>query len=377
MKKRMTIGLIAILFLTGCTTPPIPQAETPDEPPEVIVVETPETAVETTETEAEPEELPPEETTEPAMPEPETVEPQTNEPERELSVADYFPPFENAIRTFKGVGIEYASYSVRTEYIQDDLVQFHNNNGGTETVNVFRVSDDEVRLIFTESENYSRLNRLSETRPSQERILIQGPLEVGHSWEDPVMGQSTIIRLDEPIVILGTELVRALVIESQDVINYFAPGYGLVKTVYPEHDISSTLDKIEVNTAYQERIDLVHLDDEARPMGTTVTFDMNTNESLLEKLSRALRRPRPDGLDLPEGFDITSITKEPFSQQIYVDITPGIYDWDVGATDELNHLKELSLTLRGYFTAEEFYLSVDGADYDSGSLQLDRTIPLK
>lgn len=374
MKKTLILGLLVGLILSGCQAPAMPMSESPVEPvtvkaetPAVVKESVPVETIEAMAAESETETAEPE-TTEPAMPE-------TEESEREPSLADYFPALENSRRTFKGVGIEYASYSVRTEYTDGDRYQFHNNNGGTETVNVFEVSESEVRLVFTESENYSRLDRLAHATPNQERILLQAPLVAGHSWEDPILGVSTILRLDEPIVILGTELVRALVVESEEMINYYALGYGLVKTVYPEHDISSTLDQIEHGLAYPERIDLVHLDESGRPMGTTVTFDIKTNDPLEARLSEALRRPSPEGLGLPAGFEIKRIDKEPFSPAVSVDLGAGIYD--IAPEEEPDRLRELALTLSGYFSASDVYFSVEGGDYDSGTLRLDRTEPFE
>ena len=371
---RKLIVLLLLLSLAGCSQPVVQPPETSPpavEEPQTIEPEIPETTVETPESETvEPE------TVEPETTEPETTEPETVEPEPGPTVADYFPVFKDTIRFFEGVNNEFASYRVRTEYIKDDLVQFHVNNGGTETVNVYRITEDEVRLIFTESENYSRLSRLDYTAEDQERILLQAPLEVGHSWEDPVIGTSTIIRLDEPIVILGSQLVKAIAVESNGVINYFAQDFGLVKSVYPENDISSTLDKLTEDTEYPERIDIVQIDSSAQPIGTMSTFDMRTNDSLMEKLSQALRRERPDGLALPDGFKIREIEKEPMSDEVYIDISSDIYHWEVAATDEAITIKELGLTLGGYFAVSQVYLSVDQQDYDSGTLSLDKNVPL-
>ena len=295
----------------------------------------------------------------------------------QLSLADYFPALEDSIRWYAGEGIEYATFFVRTDYTGDNQVQFHINNGATEVVNVYHIGQDEVRLVFNQAETYHRLSRLGQTTPQAQRIVLQAPLEVGHSWEDPVLGRSTITSLDEPVVILGDITVPALVVASDTVTHYYAPGYGLVKMSYPEHDIHSVLEKMVFDSAYPEPIDMVHLDDTGRPIASAAHFMIRTNQDLATHLSAALRRDHPAGLGLPPGFEIQQLELIPGTADLVVDISSAIYDWQVSPEEEARILHELKLTLQGYFGAAQVYLSVDQADYVSQNLQLDKTIPLE
>lgn len=370
MKK--IIGLFLISLLVGCAQPVVGVPEIV--PPEEVVVH----PVVSSEALTPPATAP--ETLEPAIPETDlaalAAAVADSLPE-ELSLADYFPVLTDSIRWYAGQGIEYATFFVRTDYTSDNQVQFHINNGATEVVNVYHISQDEVRLVFNQAETYHRLNRLGETTPQSERIVLQAPLEVGHSWDDPVLGQSTITRLDEPVVILGDITVSALVVESETVTHYYAPGYGLVKMSYPEHDIHSVLDRMVFDAAYAEPIDMIHLDESGRPIATAANFMIRTNQDLATHLSAALRRDYPEGLGLPDGFVIQQLELTTDSGDLSVDISPGIFDWPVESEDEARMLHELKLTLQGYFGAARVYLSVDQRDYVSGNLQLDKTIPLE
>lgn len=370
MKK--IIGLFLISLLVGCAQPVVgvPEIVPPEEAPVNPVV--------SSEALTRPATAP--ETMEPAIPETDpaavAAEVAGSLPE-ELSLADYFPVLTDSIRWYAGQGIEYATFFVRTDYTNDNQIQFHINNGATEVVNVYHVSDDEIRLVFNQAETYHRFKWLGETTPQAQRIVLQAPLEVGHSWDDPVLGQSTITSLDEPVVILGNVTVTALVVESESVTHYYARGYGLVKMSYPEHDIHSVLDRMVLDSAYAEPIDMVHLDEAGRSIASAANFMIRTNQDLATHLSAALRRDYPDGLGLPEGFNIQQLELTPGTGDLVLDIAPAIYDWQVSPEDESRILHELKLTLQGYFGAARVYLSVDQADYTSQNLQLDKTIPLE
>lgn len=374
--KKLWI-FILIISLVGCTTPVVPPpTETPVTVPETNEPQKPEPMIETPEPE----------TVEPETAEPETVEPETKKSESPvvtevddgpLLVSDYFPTLKDTLRTYKGEGNEYASFSVRTEYIEDDLVQFHFNNGATETVNIYRIDEQEVRLVYTKAEQYHRYKRLGETTRLQERVLLRAPLEVGRYWIDPSLGEMTIISLDEPVTILDSITVPAIAVQGDGVINYYAKGYGLVKTDYPEHGITSILESFEIDKPYLEKLDLVTIQETGLPSGTMTTFEMKTNDSLAESLSEALKRPFPSGLDLPEGFLIRQIEVETPEDLVRIDLSSGIYDWPVSLQDEEKILRELGLTLKNYFNVSQIFLSVEGGDYDSGTLKLDQNQPLE
>lgn len=348
---KLLIAFIMMVSLLACTTPAV---ETPMETPTETPTETPvETPIDT----------------------PDTSEPvvETTEPIPALTVRDYFPDLTDVIRTFEGEGNEFARFTVRTEYVKDDFVQFHSNNGGTETVDVYEVTENEVRRTFSESEIYFRENHLNYATPDMTRILLQAPLEVGHSWEDPLMGTATIIALDEPIEILDGLTVRTIAVETGDTIEYYAPEYGLVKRDFQDGLVTSTLREFEENTSYKETIRLFTPNEDLMDLiVTNETMEFRTNDIVRQKIAELLRRPIPEGLGLPHDFEINSMYKNRGDGRGYIDVSDDIRKWNVGSSAEALGIDGMIQTIGNYLQVSEVYLWVDGEGYESGHFMYEK-----
>ncbi|MBM7705631.1 hypothetical protein JOD03_000514 [Chryseomicrobium aureum] len=218
MKVRI-ISLFAVALLVGCTdqSSTTPQ---PNDPP-------------STETETEPE----------------IEEPQEMGPD----LHTYFMPNQSIAR-FEGMGNEYATYTLETQYLYDDYIGTLEDNGGTVVQRIYRVEENRIVKIFEEVEAYEAdfppFNEL-ESMPELETYLSL-PLEEGTAF-----GGWTIEQVDgtleTPFQTFTDVIMLSQEGEDQSVIEkYFVEGFGEVKRVFrmpggegEEFEVISTLQSVD------------------------------------------------------------------------------------------------------------------------------------
>lgn len=218
MKVRI-ISLFAVALLVGCTD----QSSTTPQPNDPS----------STETETEPE----------------IVEPQEMGPD----LHTYFMPNQSIAR-FEGMGNEYATYTLETQYLYDDYIGTLEDNGGTVVQRIYRVEENRIVKIFEEVEAYEAdfppFNEL-ESMPELETYLSL-PLEEGTAF-----GGWTIEQVDgtleTPFQTFTDVIMLSQEGEDQSVIEkYFVEGFGEVKRVFrmpggegEEFEVISTLQSVD------------------------------------------------------------------------------------------------------------------------------------
>lgn len=154
---------------------------------------------------------------------------------------------------FEGVGIEFATFTIKTDYLEGDYVALHEDNGGTVVLKVYRLADDRVELVKEEPEFYDEYNPSIEELEELEAIstYLEFPLEEGDTLDDRTVVE-TGATIETPYETFGD----AIVLESgssENTINrwYFVEGYGEVKREYiaqeegEEFSVTSSLKSIE------------------------------------------------------------------------------------------------------------------------------------
>lgn len=216
MKVRI-ISLFAIALLVGCTD----QSSTTPQPNDPPSTET----------------------------EPEIEEPQEMGPD----LHTYFMPNQSIAR-FEGMGNEYATYTLETQYLYDDYIGTLEDNGGTVVQRIYRVEENRIVKIFEEAEAYEAdfppFNEL-ESMPELETYLSL-PLEEGTTF-----GGWTIEQVDgtleTPFQTFTDVIMLSQEGEDQSVIEkYFVEGFGEVKRVFrmpggegEEFEVTSTLQSVD------------------------------------------------------------------------------------------------------------------------------------
>ncbi|MCD8505981.1 MAG: hypothetical protein LRY37_02345 [Alkalibacterium thalassium] len=100
----------------------------------------------------------------------------------------WFPKLEDTWLEYEGEGIEYASFTRYPQFAHDDTLQMVESTAGTDVVTVYEYTEDEIREIFVRPETYFRDDMMDTGLSSAQddhEIILQLPIEVGHSWESP------------------------------------------------------------------------------------------------------------------------------------------------------------------------------------------------
>jgi len=176
------------------------------------------------------------------------------QPAANVDPHDFFMP-DASIATFLGEGNEYASFTLRTVYMDDQHIATYEDNGGTVILKVYRVGENEVELVKEQAEFYEDFVASSDELEALQpiRTYLTLPLEVGTVIEDWTVTETattvkTAFQNFENVSVLESE-------ETENTINktYFAEGYGEVKREFrmqeegqQEFVVTSVLESIDL-----------------------------------------------------------------------------------------------------------------------------------
>lgn len=296
----------------------------------------------------------------------------------------WFPKLEDTLLEFEGEGSEYASFTRYPQFVHDDTFQLVESTAGTDVVTVYEYTDEEIREVFVRPETYFRDDVMDtglNSAQDDHEILLQLPIEVGHSWESPNGSMSEITDVDfEFETEFGTfeaiEVTRT--IEDSDIVYYYADGIGLVERISnpgdDEMEITSTLVSLSEDQPEEMSVTVYSLDDQGMGLvTTTVPVELYTNDPIRNKLADVLRGEAPDSEAaalVTEGVDINymylgndDIAYADFS----IELTS---EMQAGSGIEGLIVQGIINTIGDYYTVEEVYLTVDGDPYSSGHFEL-------
>lgn len=175
----------------------------------------------------------------------------TPTPPDKLTVKDYFPLHEGCRWQYRGEGMEYASFEREVLYVAGDRAQIKENNGGTVSASIIKITEDAIIRTFFQGEQYDNANLL-DREANDNLVILQGPLEAGTRWETPT-GVREIVATDAAIATpagLFTGCIKVK-IESQysTTYEYYKDGIGMVKREFITEDtlITSTLEQFQTS----------------------------------------------------------------------------------------------------------------------------------
>jgi len=164
-----------------------------------------------------------------------------------VKLGNFFPVVAGSTWEYQGEGNEYASFSRKILFTSGNLAQIREDNGGTVSAAVFKISPDAVTRIFFLGEAYGQTNYLHS--PSNENIVIlKTPLQVGTKWTEP-NGNREIVDLNATVTTPAGSFTQCLKVkisnENSTLYEYFKNGVGMVKREFISGDtkISSSLKK--------------------------------------------------------------------------------------------------------------------------------------
>lgn len=297
------------------------------------------------------------------------------EPET-LNIQDFFPLDGNARYVYDGIGNEYASYEVFTDYASLDKIQQRVDNGGTVMAQVFQVKDGKVTRLLSKGETYYRENFLDVSSQSEE-ILLMEPLEKGTSWILEDGRKREIASIDAMVSIpLGTyEAIEVVTTgENGTTRDYYSEGTGLVKTVfeYDGSEVSSSLKEIENNATrtqliqfYFPNVDLgkIFIKNKEVPFKTNYI----TSQVLEEAYKSAIVS------NVGEVFTTNTKINKLFlneDEQVEIDLNSAfLSEMNAGAQYESMILQSIANTFGNYYGVDDVILTIDGKPYSSGHIE--------
>lgn len=143
----------------------------------------------------------------------------------------YFIPEREMIKVFDG-GFENEGMIHIVDRITRNRIQIKQIDYGTGAAIVYQYDQNELRWIYSAEVHLFEDNYLRE-RPNRNTVMLQGPLEVGTSWEDEYGASFRISDIDVEVE-TPAGLFKAVEVTFQrgefEIKRYYAPGMGLIKT---------------------------------------------------------------------------------------------------------------------------------------------------
>jgi hypothetical protein len=177
-------------------------------------------------------------------------EPKEEQQPEDISLKDFFPLTEGTKWQYLGEGNEFASFTSEVLFVKEDRAQVMENNGGTVSASVFKVTDDEIVRIFFKGEEYDETNFLDE-EPNDNLVILKKPLKVGTKWET-THGTREIVEtdaiVDTPAGKFEDCIKVRISLDTSTSFEYFKQGIGMVKRefIYEDTIVTSTLEKYEI-----------------------------------------------------------------------------------------------------------------------------------
>ena len=137
---------------------------------------------------------------------------------------------------YEGIGSDIATYKVETSWLSEHYVQHLITNDGALVQRIFRITENEIQLIYNQEINEPPISFDSDELDQLPTIdiLLKTPLKDGHTFEGKTVSFPETV--DTPI----GSFDNAVKISEQmeDGVNdiYYVPNEGMVKTVYSFDD---------------------------------------------------------------------------------------------------------------------------------------------
>ena len=289
-----------------------------------------------------------------------------------VSIEEYYPITKNTKYSYAGEGNEYATYTVFVDYVSNNRIQNRTNNGGTESVSVLEIKDEQLTLLYSRGETYFRQNFLMNEYEGG-KTLLKAPFEEGNSWAYDENTTASITNLSKEVVTtLGNYQAIEVTLEGEKgkTINYYAKDVGLVKTISSGegYEVSSTLSSVENNIPLIQTITLFYPNIDGSLDTIDVQIEFNTNDEPKDVVEKIVK-----DLSVYEILSPNTIINELYFNEeensVHIDLSEDfVTEMNAGASFENLILQSLTNTLGNYYGVHEVYITIDGGHYESGHI---------
>lgn len=295
-----------------------------------------------------------------------------------LSIKDYFPIKENTKYVYEGIGNEYSSYSVYTDYTSENKVQQRVNNGGTEVAKVMELKDGKITRLLSRGEAYYRENLLNVK--DDEEILLMEPLVKDTSWNLKDSKVRTITDTSKEVTTPSGNYKTIEVVTEGDnykTMDYYAKDVGLVKTVFVsgEAEVISALSKIEENVPLVQKISFFYPNvAEDKIYYKDIDISFNTNDVTRQVIAEAYKESINNNLGkvFSQNTQINSLYLNK-DGRVYIDLNKAfLTEMNAGSGYETMILQCIANTFGKYYNSEKVILTVDNNPYASGHIIMEK-----
>ncbi|QGP92633.1 hypothetical protein MGLY_20200 [Neomoorella glycerini] len=166
---------------------------------------------------------------------------------------DFFPLYPGSRWQYLGEGNEYATFKREVLYARGDRAQIREDNGGTVSAAVFKITEDAVTRVFFQGEAYEGTNFLDH-EPGENVVILKAPLAAGTRWETP-NGPREIVDVNATVDTPAGKFENCLKVKLEGIgstiFEYYNEGVGMVKREFISGStrVTSTLESYEITPA--------------------------------------------------------------------------------------------------------------------------------
>jgi hypothetical protein len=163
---------------------------------------------------------------------------------------DFFPISKGSTWQYLGEGNEYASFSRKVLFLEGNRAQFVEDNGGTVSASIFKVTEDQIIRTFFQGEEYNQTNLLDK-ESNDNLAILKTPLKAGTKWET-LRDVREIVDIDATVVAPAGTFEDCIKVsiksENSTMHEYFKAGIGMVKREFESEGmvVTSTLEKYDI-----------------------------------------------------------------------------------------------------------------------------------
>lgn len=298
------------------------------------------------------------------------------------NMLDWVPMNPDTKYVYEGEGNESANYTIYPQFTHSDTLQLVQSTSGTDMVKVYEYTENEVREVFLRGETYFRDDIVDTgltTGQENFDILLQSPIEEGHSWESPSGSISEITNTDVSVETPSgnydaIEVTRT--IDDTTTLLYYAPQVGLVQTISePESEmtVTSTLSEIQEDADEEIPLTVYELNEMATALTTVdTTLELKTNDPARIQLTEILNGNTGD-ITIPSLTENTEINYMYLGNDgiVHIDFSEEITEMQAGSGIEALLLQSIVNTIGGLYQTDEVLLTVETEPYSSGHVLLE------
>lgn len=150
--------------------------------------------------------------------------------QNEVDLKNFFKP-DNTVANFLGDGNEFASYTEKTNWLNEQFVGTIVDNGGVSLMTIYKITEDAIEIIFKEPIDFDTpfptIEELEHLQPVE--TYLATPIQKGTSF-----GQWKIVETNTTVETPYKTFKKAIVLEEkgENYVNrkYFVEGLGEIKT---------------------------------------------------------------------------------------------------------------------------------------------------